>query len=206
MRRRALTEADRLIWARFVQHVAPLPGVAPPPPPEPDAQSEPSPPPTPRPITRMPGRSLAPLEVGAAPGGVDRSTWTRFRTGKLAPERTLDLHGRTAQRAHAELHAFLGRAIAERLRCVEVITGRGSGESGGVIRREFPLWLNGPALRPLILAAAHPHPANPGSVRLLLRRSRALSSEVSAVRRLESAPDKAGPVPRRGHSAGNRSK
>ena len=27
-----------------------------------------------------------------------------------------------------------------------------------------------PALRPLVLAASHPHPANPGSVRLLLRR------------------------------------
>ena len=27
-------------------------------------------------------------------------------------------------------------------------------------------------LRPLVLAASHPHPANPGSVRLLLRRTR----------------------------------
>ena len=43
-----------------------------------------------------------------------------------------------------------------------MITGRGSGETGGVIRRELPLWLNLPALRPLVLAAAHPHAANPG--------------------------------------------
>ena len=34
----------------------------------------------------------------------------------------------------------------------------------------FQLWLNLPALRPLVLAATHPHAANPGSVRLLLRR------------------------------------
>lgn len=120
----------------------------------------------------MRDRSLAPLEVGAAPGGIDRSTWSRFRTGKLAPSRALDLHGRTARRAHAELHAFLGQAVADGARCVEIITGRGSGENGGVIRREFPLWLNDPAVRPLILAASHPHPANPGSVRLLLRRVR----------------------------------
>ncbi len=116
--------------------------------------------------------SPAPLEVGAPPGGVDRATWNRFRTGKLAAARTLDLHGRTLQRAHAELHAFLAHAAAERLRCVEIITGRGSGESGGAIRREFPLWINSPALRPMVLAASHPHPANPGSVRLLLRRAR----------------------------------
>jgi DNA-nicking Smr family endonuclease len=41
-----------------------------------------------------------------------------------------------------------------------------------VIRRELPLWLNLPELRPLVLAAAYPHPANPGAVRLLLRRIR----------------------------------
>jgi hypothetical protein len=29
-----------------------------------------------------------------------------------------------------------------------------------------------PDIRPLVLAAAHPHAANPGSVRLLLRRLR----------------------------------
>jgi DNA-nicking Smr family endonuclease len=115
---------------------------------------------------------MPPLEVGTTPSGIDRATWSRFRTGKLLPARTLDLHGHTAARAHAELHAFIAAAMAERLRCVEVITGRGSGESGGVIRREFPLWLNGPTLRPHILAATHPHPANPGSVRLLLRRMR----------------------------------
>src|SRR4051794_17476590 len=171
MRRRTLTDHDRVTWASYVQHVAPLSGVAVPPPPE----AHPAPTgsvPGPAPLAPKPRRPLAPIEVGAAPGGVDRATWTRFRAGKLPAARTLDLHGRTAQRAHADLHAFLGQAVADRVRCVEVITGRGSGESGGVIRREFPLWLNGSALRPLILAASHPHPANPGSVRLLLRRVR----------------------------------
>ena len=112
------------------------------------------------------------LAIGQAPAGLDAGTWTRFRTGRIAPSRTLDLHGRTAQRAFHALHAFLQAAHADRLRCVEVITGRGSGESGGVIRREFPLWLNLSALRPLVLAASHPHAANPGAVRLLLRRPR----------------------------------
>ena len=86
--------------------------------------------------------------------------------------RTLDLHGRTAQRAYHALHAFLHAAHADGVRCVEIVTGRGTGEAGGVLRRELPLWLNSPALRPLVLAASHPHPANLGAVRLLLRRPR----------------------------------
>jgi DNA-nicking Smr family endonuclease len=106
------------------------------------------------------------------PGGLDRSTWTRFSGGRLPPARTLDLHGRAAQAAFHALHHFVQTAHRDRVRVVEVITGRGSGETGGVIRRELPLWLNLPALRPLILAASHPHAANPGAVRLLLRKPR----------------------------------
>jgi DNA-nicking Smr family endonuclease len=175
MRRRALTDSDRRVWASYVQYVAQLPGATPaepPPAPPPVIVSDPkasTPPLTP---TNAAKRALVPLEVGTSPGGIDRSTWTRLRAGKLTPERTLDLHGRTVQRAHADLHAFLGAALSERLRCVEVITGRGSGETGGVLRREVPLWLNGPALRPIVLAASHPHPANQGAIRILLRRVR----------------------------------
>jgi DNA-nicking Smr family endonuclease len=114
----------------------------------------------------------APIEVGGQPGGLDRATWQRLRAGKLVTERTLDLHGMTVQSAYQSLVSFLRGAHAQRLRCVEIITGRGSGETGGAIRREFPHWLNRPDLRPLVLGAAHPHAQNPGSVRLLLRRAR----------------------------------
>jgi DNA-nicking Smr family endonuclease len=169
--RRSLTEADREAWRSYVQHVAKLPAAASVAPSAEVAAGATDP--RPAVAARTPATPAStPIEVGIAPGGIDRSTWGRFRAGKLPVARTLDLHGYTLQRAHAELHGFLGRAVAERLRCVEVITGRGSGESGGAIRREFPLWLNSPALRPLVLAASHPHAANPGSVRLLLRRVR----------------------------------
>jgi len=119
---------------------------------------------------RPPPARRATLSVGDQPGGLDNSSWNRFRGGKLVAQRTLDLHGRTAQRAFHALHSFLHAAHADHVRCVEVITGRGAGETGGILRRELPLWLNLPALRPLVLAATHPHAANPGSVRLLLRR------------------------------------
>jgi DNA-nicking Smr family endonuclease len=194
-RRRGLTDADQALWANYTRQVAPLtgkpdrPATAPeasPAPPQPkprrpvlkpaaDASSDPSDDIAAwllargTPAKRPRGAALA---VGDQPAGLDKSTWNRFRSGKLGVTRTLDLHGMTAQRAHAALIGFLKSAHADQIRVVEVVTGRGSGETGGVIRRELPLWLNLPDIRPMILGASHPHPRNPGSVRLILRRIR----------------------------------
>ena len=170
MARRTLSEGDLEAWAAYARHVAALPGrAAPALAPSPAApQAVPTAPATTAPAARpAPARSL---EVGTQPGGVDNRTWARLRTGKLHPARRLDLHGRTAQHAFHALEAFLLRAHGERVQVVEVITGRGSGEGGGVIRRELPLWLNLPPLRGLVLAVVHPHAANVGAVRVLLRR------------------------------------
>jgi len=169
-RERRLTDQDRTDWATFARLIAALPGRSVPELPADPLPAPLLPPATQRPPPATPVSRPAPLAVGAHPGGLDNSTWHRFRSGKLAPTRTLDLHGRTAQRAFHALHAFLHAAHADHVRCVEIITGRGSGETGGVLRREVPLWLNLPALRPLVLGASHPHAANPGAVRLLLRR------------------------------------
>lgn len=172
-RRASLTEAERADWANYVRLVRPLPGKV-----RPEAPAV-SPPPLPQPVASpVPAAASAArvraahLSVGDHPPGLDRATWEKFRGGKLPAARTLDLHGKTAERAFHALVRFLHAAHADRLRCVEVITGRGSGEGAGVIRRELPLWLNLDQLRPLVLAAAHPHAANPGSTRLLLRRVR----------------------------------
>ncbi len=177
-RRNALTEQDRNDWSAYARLVRPLPGRAAPalpdtaPPPEPPS-NRPAPPPAPGRNGALPAHlPPPPLSIGAPPGGLDSATWTRFRSGKLAPARTLDLHGRTAQRAFHAVHAFLHAAQTDGVRCVEVITGRGAGETGGVLRRELPLWLNQPSLRPIVLAATHPHAGNPGAVRLLLRRTK----------------------------------
>ena len=138
-------------------------------PPAPKPVAPPPAPAIPRPVNRAAHTTLS---TGIHPPGLDRASWNRFAGGRMVPSRTLDLHGKTAQAAYQALRRFLHEAAADHLRCVEIITGRGSGEAGGVIRRELPLWLNGPELRPLILAAAHPHALNPGSTRLLLRRAR----------------------------------
>jgi DNA-nicking Smr family endonuclease len=163
-----LTDKDRREWDAYAERVAPMRRRS-----QPKPAASPAPAPTPQPAPRRAPSTPAPdLAVGDQPGGLDRGSWQRFRSGRTAPSRTLDLHGRTAQRAYHALHAFLHAAQADGVRCVEIVTGRGTGESGGVLRRELPMWLNSPALRPLVLAARHPHPANPGAVRLLLRRAR----------------------------------
>lgn len=183
--RHGLSEADRAEWAAFARHLKRLPGrPTPEPPPEPPTTQEvtaaipaavvPDGPKRrgPAPLLPAPLLPAALLSVGHAPGGLDAASWKRLRSGRLVPQRSLDLHGQTAQRAYLTLLAFLHDAHAQQLRCVEIVTGRGAGETGGVLRRELPHWLNLPALRPLVLAAVHPHPANPGAVRLLLRRPR----------------------------------
>ena len=171
--RSGLTEEDRAEWAHYVRQVRALAGRAGPPALPAGTAAAPLPLPqhcpAPRPY-RAP--ALVSVAVGEQPPGVDRATWQRLRSGKLAAGRTLDLHGRSAQRAFVALSQFLRSAQADRVRCVEVITGRGSGEGGGVLRRELPLWLNLPDLRPLVLGLAHPHAANLGAVRILLRRPR----------------------------------
>jgi DNA-nicking Smr family endonuclease len=110
------------------------------------------------------------LIVGEQPGGLDRKRWRALRKGDAASERTLDLHGRRVNDAHAALRAFLHDAWLDGLRTVTVVTGKGPQPNGGVLRRELPHWLNAADLRPLLLGAAHPHPTNTGAVTILLRK------------------------------------
>jgi DNA-nicking Smr family endonuclease len=173
-RSRPLTQHDRDEWANYVRHVRALAGRQVPPTPAPVVSVPAAAVASPVKVSSRPlGGAAAPaLVTGHQPAGLDNSTWARFRGGKLPAARTLDLHGKTAQAAFHALERFLLSAHADQVRCVEIITGRGSGETGGVIRRELPLWLNLPRLRPLVLATAHPHAQNSGSTRLLLRRIR----------------------------------
>jgi DNA-nicking Smr family endonuclease len=177
---RKLTELDEAYWARYAGRVRPLRGRA-----VPSAPADVDAGPLQVRNTALPvsprSTQQAPLGIGGQPPGVDSATWTRFQRGQLGGTRKLDLHGMTARHAFAALREFLRAAQANRVRCVEVVTGRGTAEGTGVLRRELPMWLNLPDIRPMILAASHPHISsamharvtNVGSVRLLLRRPRA---------------------------------
>ncbi|MBB2174541.1 Smr/MutS family protein [Gluconacetobacter johannae] len=190
-RRRILREDEQALWTAFARGITPLPRrdavavrtpepVAAPARPVPDSKAK-------APGTRdlaFPSVSVRPpapsqarilsnasMEIGIRRPGIDDTSWRSLVSGKLRPARMLDLHGQNAQTAFHRLHAFLTQARADNVRCVEVITGLGSGHGGGVLRRELPLWLGRSDLRPLILAVVHPHAANQGAVRILLRRS-----------------------------------
>lgn len=173
-RQRGLSEADRALWRAYAKEVVPLPGRELPP----DLGAAPPPEPavaplaTPRPVAAPMRWTLPEIGVNAPPPGLDARRWRDLRRGRIRPDRTLDLHGRRAPEAHAAVQAFLADAYADGLRCVAVITGRGSSSEGGVLRRELPHWLNAPDLRRIVLGAAHPHSANTGAVHLLLRRRR----------------------------------
>ena len=177
--RKSVPAADLELWARYLRGVRPLKDAHVPAPPDIEAAIPPEPKPvaapsqpTPRPAPKTP--RAASITIGAAPAGLDRATWTRFRAGRIAPDRTLDLHGMTAANAHVAVTALVAGASGQGLRCVEIVTGHGrrGGGEGGVLRREVPLWLNAPGLRPMILAICHPHAANEGALLVLLRRQR----------------------------------
>ena len=175
---------DQAIWARYAATVRPLPGRAVPTiPPAPPSAPPPNAPPTtaPAPARATPTPAakqravLHKINVGAVPAGLDRGSWQRFRTGRITPTRTLDLHGMTVARAHPAVIALIEGAAARGERCVEIVTGsgsRGAEGSQGVLRRDVPRWLNEPGLRERILALSHPHPNNPGAIRVLIRRQR----------------------------------
>lgn len=169
-RRRGLTQEDRDLWAAYSRTLTRLmPGKSRlPAPPAPPAEATPPPvmeAPPPPVKRRVPAATLG---VNAAPAGVDKSTWGKFRAQKIRAEARLDLHGHTAARAHREVMQFVEMAHATGLRCVEIITGNGE-----ILARELPHWLNTPSVRPLILGLAHPHARNSGAIRVLLRRRRA---------------------------------
>ncbi|WP_287981710.1 Smr/MutS family protein [Acidiphilium sp.] len=181
MARRAkpLPAADLEVWTRYLRHVRPLRGVHVPEPPPPDKPGSVRPEPegvrvvaAPAPPPALPQRRPG-VAIGVAPPGLDRATWAKFRAGRIAPERTLDLHGMTAAAAHVAVNALIAGAVSRGMRCVEIVTGHGRRTGGeGVLRREVPIWLNDQPLRPMILAVCHPHAANQGALRVLLRRLR----------------------------------
>lgn len=109
-------------------------------------------------------------KIGQRQPGVDDYNWRRFSQGGMRADLRLDLHGMVAQDAFRRLMEFLDVATRRGARCVEIITGLGSGQEGGVLRRELPMWLERPEIRSRILGLAYPHVGNKGSVRVLLRR------------------------------------
>jgi DNA-nicking Smr family endonuclease len=175
-----LSAEDAALFRSAMKDVAAIRGRTEPSPPP--APAVPDTPPVPSRKAAGPGepgrpRPAAPLPA-LSPGvsaDVDSRTLDRLRRGRLRPDARVDLHGMTQAEAHRTLLAFIGRARASGARCVVVITGKGRlSEGGGVLRNQVPHWLNGPAIRPRILAfaPAQPRDGGAGALYVLLRRNR----------------------------------
>lgn len=78
--------------------------------------------------------------------------------GSSSVDATIDLHGMRQAEAHERLRCFILKAQRDGLKVVLVVTGKGnltdhdpSFDQRGVLRRNLPLWLRMPDLRPAII-------------------------------------------------------
>ncbi len=182
-----LSQEDRDLWRHVTRDAKPLEKREPAPRAAPEAEA-PVPVPAPKPAKPAQLKRAAPPPAPPAPvkpaasalahgraAGVDRRSAQRLTRGQLPVEAALDLHGHTQDQAHAALDRFLSQAQARGLRCVLVITGKGTTkEAGGVLRAQVPRWLNEPANRARILAFdyAQPKDGGLGALYVLIRRKR----------------------------------
>ncbi|HEX8574265.1 MAG TPA: Smr/MutS family protein [Allosphingosinicella sp.] len=173
MRRLGPDEAK--LWAKVVESVRPLGGVAPlpapvaeesPPPSRPRPRPAPSKPPPPPPARKGPGETLD--------GGWDR----RLARGLVAPDAALDLHGHNLATAYDLLDRSLESAIRSGARLLLLVTGKPPGPAGpskrGAIRAAIGDWLHASRHAGRIAAVrnAHPRHGGAGALYIVLRRAR----------------------------------
>jgi len=149
-RPRGLSEDERVLWSTITRSIAPLKGrkraedaaeIAP-------AETRSTARPAASPAATPPRRTTPPP---LAP--IDRRTKQRLARGATEIGGRLDLHGLTQAEAHAALARFLHGAQARDVKVVLVITGKGGsdGDGRGVLKRQVPMWLEGPELRSLVI-------------------------------------------------------
>ena len=179
---RKLSPDEQLLWAKVTATIRPLSRELQqedpiPPTVEPAARPRlQSPkgrvPPASRPIP-APSPPAATLQGATLDGSWDR----RLQTGKISPDRTLDLHGHSLDRAWEAIDTGLARAIAAGDRVILLITGHErKGEpplARGKIRAAVHDWLAASRHSSRIAAVrgAHPRHGGGGSLYIILRRS-----------------------------------
>jgi DNA-nicking Smr family endonuclease len=137
---RGLSPEEQAAWERLADSVTPLAGRTRPLVAKQAAYTEPkAPKPTPKPVgTTRPKRVkpkappappvarpiTATSRLGESQTGLDSHWERRFKSGRIEPDLTLDLHGHTLDTAYARITAGLDQARAMDARVVLVIAGR----------------------------------------------------------------------------------
>ena len=174
---RKLSPEEAALWAKVTATIRPL-SREPVDVPVAGKAADPIPPP------RLKGRIPAPRPTKADPiriklfqsGTLDGSWDQRLRSGKVEPDRTLDLHGHSLDRAWEAIDRGLERSIAEGDRVILLITGHErKGEpplERGRIRAAVHDWLAVSRHASCIAAVrgAHRRHGGGGSLYIILRR------------------------------------
>jgi DNA-nicking Smr family endonuclease len=131
-----LTPSEQALWAKVAATVTPLPGrkapIVPPQPAEPPKAADPAHhphPSKPQPHPGLPAKGIRkiplPLPQAAPVGGSLDSHWERrFKSGRIEPDLTLDLHDHSLDAAYTRIIAGLDQARSMGARVVLVIAGR----------------------------------------------------------------------------------
>jgi DNA-nicking Smr family endonuclease len=169
---RRLSVGERTLWREITRSIAPLwPDSAG----EVEAENN-APPPvmTAKPLTAKPPAKRPKIESPPALAPLGRRAKQRVARGRDSIDGRLDLHGLTQAEAHGALLRFLHTAQTRGARLVMVITGKGRGGEGGVLKRQVPLWLALPEFRALIVGfdEAHQRHGGDGALYLRLRKGR----------------------------------
>jgi DNA-nicking Smr family endonuclease len=173
---RRLNPDEARLWAKVVESVRPLGGVASPALADVPADAEPAPassgprrvatPPPPPPSRKVPGETLD--------GSWDR----RLSRGLASPDAMLDLHGHNLATAYDLLDRRLDEAIRSGARLLLLVTGKPPGPGGpakrGAIRAAVGDWLHASRHAGAIAAVrnAHPRHGGAGALYIVLRRPR----------------------------------
>ena len=165
---RRLSDAERVLWREITRGIAPLRPIIP------DAMEMAADAKTPAPIAPPP-RSAQPQpqrpkpEAPPALASLGRRAKQRVARGRDPIDGRLDMHGLTQAEAHDALLHFLHTAQTRGARLVMVITGKGRGGEGGVLKRQVPHWLALPEFRTMVVGFDDAHQRHGGEGALYLR-------------------------------------
>lgn len=169
---RRLSPEEKALWARVVESVRPLQGVAPPRTPEPA-------PPRPAARPRTPASAPPPAAGPKRPGTTLDGSWDRrLSRGLVSPDAILDLHGHDLATAHDLLDRRLEQAISDGARLLLLVTGKPPGPARPVVRGRIRAaigdWLQASrhAGRIAAVRSAHPRHGGTGALYIVLRKAR----------------------------------
>lgn len=165
--RRPLTPDEIRVWAQVLATVEPARGRERP---IPEPVAEPAP--AAQTMTTVAPVSMPALKTKGVAERLEPGRRRRLERGRDPIDARIDLHGFDQDSARLAVTAFLERAHRNRLRAVLVITGQGSREHSGVLKRFLPEWLAAWPIRGWVAgwSGAHRRHGGEGALYVAIRR------------------------------------